>query len=163
MGLEPGQCQPQALINPRGAAPLPRQSPPAAPRARGCSWGHPLGCQILLSGQTVFSGVSHHQADWERHPLRKNIYAQQQCLVQKQKPKGDFPVVLLYNSQMLYTRVFRKTTYICSFTENLMTQKYKTYGRKLATSKKLNLYHKTLILGKDLVIIKNTQLELIKQ
>lgn len=35
----------------------------------------------ILTGQTVFSGASHHQADWERHPPRKNIYAQQQCLV----------------------------------------------------------------------------------
>lgn len=79
----------------------------------------------ILTGQTVFSGASHHQADWERHPLRKNIYAQQQCLVEKQKPKDAFSIALLYNSQMLYSRGFRKTTHIGSFTENMMIQKYK--------------------------------------
>lgn len=80
----------------------------------------------ILTGQMVFSGASHHQADWERHPLRKNIYAQQQCLVEKQKAKGDFSIVLLYNSQMLYTGVFRKTTHIGSFRKNMMIQKYNT-------------------------------------
>lgn len=77
----------------------------------------------ILTGQMVFSGASHHQADWERHPLGKSIYAQQQCLVQKQKSKGDFSIVLPYNTQMLYTRVFRKKTHIGSFTKNMMIQK----------------------------------------
>lgn len=76
--------------------------------------------KAILTGQMVFSEAFHHQADWERRPLRKNIYARLQCLVHEEIPNGYFPI-LLYNSQIL-NKNFQgeKKQNILSFTENIM-------------------------------------------
>lgn len=60
----------------------------------------------VLTGQMVFSGAFLHQAGWERHPLRKNIYAQLQCLIKKYQTV--ISPVLLYDLQELHKSLQEK-------------------------------------------------------